>query len=150
MIASLTQINERENVKVHEKVIHIRRIKGRYVAEFKPSKHSNPIARVGVKPELFEEFAKAFKLDKVTNGKEIVYSTTSEEVFDLAILYACILRVLRDKSKARDVIDILLGLHPFELTFWNYKLINCTNRYEQDRVARAFLLLNLRRNTKTI
>jgi hypothetical protein len=143
MIAVSTRVNEKDNVRIHEKVICIRKFKGRYVAEFKPSKHSNPIARVGVKPELFEEFANTFKLDKVSNRKEIVYSTTSEKIFDLAILYACILRVLRDKSKARDVIDALLSLHPFELTFWNYKLINCTNRYEQDRVARAFLLLNL-------
>ena len=112
------------------------------VAEFKPSKNAKPLARIGIRAEYFNKFAEIFKLEIAEVGERgVVYATDRDEVFDLALLYACILRVLRDKKMVNVLVDVLQGLHPFELVFWNYKLINARDRYEQDRIARAFLML---------
>jgi len=118
--------------------------KGRTVAEFKSSKNAKPLAKIGIKKELFEKFARVFKLEAENQDtKKTTYAVNKDEVFELALLYACILRVVRDKEKlAPKIIDKLLSMHPYELVFWNYKLNNARNRYDQDRVARAFLMLN--------
>jgi len=128
--------------------IHVHKEKGRTVAEFKSSMNAKPLAKVGIKPELFEKFAKTFKLEPIDQEmkskgkiKGVVYTTTKDEVFEIALLYAYALRVLKNKEKTSKLIDKLLSLHSFELMFWNYKLINAGNRYEQDRIARAFLML---------
>lgn len=123
--------------------IAVYREKGRTVAEFKLSKNAKPLAKIGVKEELFEKFARVLKLEAENDGGKTVYAVNKDEIFDLALLYVCILRVVRDKEKlAPKIIDRLLSMHPYELVFWNHKLSNARNRYDQDRVARAFLMLN--------
>jgi hypothetical protein len=69
MITVPTQVNEKDNVRIHEKVIYIRKFKDRYVAEFKSSKYFNPIARIGVKPVLLSlhSFELIYKLINCTD-----------------------------------------------------------------------------------
>ena len=143
MTASSSTSAEIKQEEVFLRYIHLRKIKGRVIAEFRPSKNSKPIAKIGIKPEFFKMFAEVFRLEPVkTNEKEIIYVIDKDEVFDLALLYACIIRTLRrNNNNIHKIIDAMLNLHPFELTFWNYKLINARNWYEQNRIARAFLTI---------
>ncbi len=147
-VTPTTSLAIKHEGRVFVRYIHVYREKGRTVAEFKPSINAKPLAKVGIKPELFEKFVKTFKLEPVDQElkskekiKGVVYATAKDEVFEIALLYTCVLRVLKNKEKSSKLIDKLLNLHPFELMFWNYKLINAGNKYEQDRIARAFLML---------
>jgi|Deesub1362B_J571_1020462.scaffolds.fasta_scaffold00101_3 hypothetical protein len=140
--------------KVGRRVAFVRYItlvreKGRVVAEFSGSERARPHIRVGVDRGLFEEFLGTLDFTKMDpsefgGGFEAVYSTENDWAFEIASLYAIILRALRReerKAKKRKIIDVLLNMHPYELTFWNYQLSKARDRYAQDRVARAFLLL---------
>lgn len=139
---SSTSTEVRREGRIFLRYICLRRVKGRTVAEFKSSKNAKPIAKVGIRPEFFNKFAEVFRLEPVeANEKEVTYVTERDEVFDLTLLYACVLRVLRNKNNVCKVIDVMLSLHPFELTFWNYRLINAKDKYERDRIARAFLMI---------
>jgi len=123
--------------------------KGRHIAEFKGSEKSKPLARIGVDRELFQEFLRIFRVEKVSsNGKAEVFATDRDIAFELAIIYAYLLRALKKEKRAKlcgKITESLLRLHMHELTFWNHHFSRAKNRYEQDRVARAFLTLyNLR------
>lgn len=132
--------------------ITICREKGRYIAEFRGSERAKPSARIGIERNLFEEFLKGFGFERIDlsefggdkrNVKE-VYATEKDVVFELAMIYAYLLRVLKkDERKTLNgkITETLLRLHMHELNFWNHHFIRSRSRYEQDRVARAFLTL---------
>jgi len=126
--------------------------KGRYVAEFRGSERAKPSARVGIDKELFTEFLKIFSVEKIDlsnfKGNKVrvkeIYATENDVVFELSMMYAYLMRVLKkkDRRKLNGIItEKLLRLHMHELTFWNHHFLRSKSRYEQDRVARAFLTL---------
>ena len=130
--------------------------KGRYVAEFRGSERAKPSARVGIDRDLFEEFLKVFRVEKIELSEfkgdkrkvKEIYATDKDVAFELAMIYTYLLRVLKKEERKKlygKIIESLLRLHMHELTFWNHHFARSRSRCEQDRVARAFLTLyNLR------
>lgn len=125
---------------------------GRDVAEFRGSERANPSARVGIDRDIFEEFLKVLKIEKIELSEfrgekrkvKEIYATDRDVAFELAMIYAYLLRVLRKEERKKlygKIIESLLRLHMHELTFWNHHFARSRSRYEQDRVARAFLTL---------
>ncbi len=138
--------------RVFMRFVTIRREKKRYVAEFRGSEKSLPTARIGIDKELFEEFLKGtgfykFDLKEFKGDKKSVveiYATEQDMFFELAMIYAFLLRVLKKEDRKRlngKITETLFRLHMHELIFWNHHFTNAKDRYEQDRIARAFLTL---------
>ncbi|MDI3498155.1 hypothetical protein [Archaeoglobus sp.] len=120
--------------------------RGRIVAEFRGSERAKPHLRVGVDRETFEEFLWQlnFTKEEGKEGFEAIFSTENDWAFEIAAFFAVIMRTLKKderKAKKNKIIRALLNTHPFEFTFWNYQLSKARDRYAQDRVARAFLVL---------
>ncbi len=137
---------------VFKRYILLRQEEGEWIAEFRGSERAKPSARVCVDREIFEDFLSYFNLEKVTledfrgekKGVSAVYATENDYVFELLMIYAFVLRVLRreDRKKLkRKLTETLLRIHPHELIFWNHHFTRSRDRYAQDRVARAFLTL---------
>ena len=127
------------------------REKGRLRAEFRGSERAIPSAVIGVDGD-FREFLESL-LEKVSleeDNKKVkaVYRTDKDIIFELSMIYAYVMRVLRKEERSRlrrKIIETLFRLHPHELIFWNHHFSKSKDRYVQDRVARAFLTLyNLR------
>lgn len=129
--------------------------KTRWMAEFRMSERAKPSARVGVDREIFEEFLEDLGFEKVAaenfkgEKKDVkIYATEKDYLFELSMIYAYVMRVLRKEERKKlrwKIIETLLKLHPHELIFWNHHFSRSKNRSAQDRVARAFLTLyNLR------
>lgn len=129
---------------------------GRWKAEFRGSEKAKPSAKIGVDKELFEEFLKDLKIQKLNledykgekKGVKAVYATDKDYFYELSMIYAYVMRVLRKEERRklkRKITETLLRIHPHELIFWNHHFTRSKDRYSQDRVARGFLTLyNLR------
>lgn len=127
--------------------------KGKWKAEFRGSMRAKPSARVGVNKERFEEFLEGIGLVKLNplqefkgkvKGLESVHATEDDYLFNISMIYAYLMRVLRKKERVKlygRVTETLFRIHPFEIIFWNHHFTKSKDRYEQDRVARAFLSL---------
>ncbi len=149
------------NLKTHSRGAFMRYItlsqeKGRWIAEFRGSERAKPSARIGVDKEIFEEFLEDLRFEKVMpedfkgekKGVKAIYTTENDLIFELSMIYAYVMRVLRKEEREKlkkKITETLFKLHAHELIFWNHHFSRSKNRYTQDRVARAFLTLyNLR------
>jgi len=120
--------------------IFVRKYKGRQRLVFSTLPDENRgVVKVSISPKYFEKAVDILKFERVEDGKKTFYYTTSQEKFYTLMIYTFTLRVLKDKKKMNRLLDIILGLHYFELLFWANKLIYAKDYREEDRIARGFL-----------
>jgi len=142
---------KRETRRTFMRYVILTREKGRLRAEFRSSEKAMPSAVIGVDEEFREFLDSLFEKvnpEEADRKVEAVYRTDKDIFFEISMIYAYIMRVLRKEERPklrRKITENLFRLHPYELIFWNHHFSRSRDRYTQDRVARAFLMLyNLR------
>lgn len=152
-VAGVTAVAQKTGSgRVFTRFITLTHEKGRWKAEFRGSEKAIPSARTGVDKEDFVEFLEDLKFEEVRpedfrgekKGVKAVYTTDNDCFFEISMIYAYVMRVLRKEERKklrRGIIETLFRIHPHELIFWNHHFSRSKDRYAQDRVARAFLIL---------